>query len=439
MSVASPETGPQSIDRAMELAAAAALAGLGRMTPTRLRSLLAGRSSVDAWAMTRCGLAADGLMADAEAGDREGGQAAQWAREERQAAQLAREWAQAAQAVELAEVWNRYARAGVRIHLLGRPGYPAVLAGDVQAPPVLFSLGRPEALDRPRVAVVGTRAATHYGQEVAAELGAGLAGAGVVVVSGLALGIDGSAHEGALAVESGAPPVGVAGNGLDTAYPTSHAQLWRRVAGAGAVLSEAALGAGPEAWRFPARNRIIAALAQVVVVVESHRVGGAMSTVEAAATRGVPVLAVPGSVRSPASEGTNALLAEGCGPARDVSDVLVALGLEGPGRDQGADQLGPQVGDGRAGDPVGRSMAQSQDLTGADASMLTALGWEPTSTESLLRRTGLGLGEAAVILDRLVEAGRVRDGCGWWEQVSGTPGDRAGHRVGGSRGDQSDR
>ncbi len=434
MSAVLPESGPDSIDRAMELAAAAALAGLDRMTPTRLRNLLAGRSSVDAWAMTRCGLAADALLANGEC-SREAGQAPREAREEGQAAQLARQWAHAAQRVELAEVWSRYALAGVRIHLRDRQDYPSALVDDAQAPPVLFSLGHPQAIDGPRVAVVGTRAATHYGQELAAELGAGLAGAGVVVVSGLALGIDGAAHQGALAAESGAPPVGVAGNGLDTVYPRSHAQLWRRVADAGAVLSEAALGAGPEAWRFPARNRIIAALAQVVVVVESHRVGGAMSTVEAAAARGVPVLAVPGSVRSPASEGTNALLAEGCAPARDVSDVLVALRMEGPGPAEGADQFGPQARDTRGA----HSTDPSEGLEGADASMLAALGWEPTPTETLLRRTGLGLGEAAVILDRLVEAGLVRDGCGWWEQVAGATGGSAGRRVGGPGSGQLDR
>ncbi len=406
---ASPVPASESTDLARELAAAAALAGLDHMTHNRLRRLLTGRSSLDAWVLTRGGMAWEALAPADRAGA---------GREDEPAGQLARRWARAAQRVSLADVWNSYDRAGVGIHRLGCQGYPAALASDAQAPPVLFSIGNPAVLDRPRVAVVGTRAATHYGQEVAAELGAGLAGAGVGVVSGLALGIDGAAHEGALAAVGGAPPIGVAGNGLDSVYPQAHVGLWRRVADAGVVVSEAALGAGPDAWRFPARNRIIAALAQVVVVVESHRVGGAMTTVEAAATRGVTVLAVPGSVRSPASDGTNALLADGCAPARDVSDVLVALGMEGATPDRLAERGDARVADRRPDESAGLSPAGGLGLSGLEAAVLRAVGWEPTHTETVLRRTGLDLGQAAMLLDRLAQAGRVRDCGGWWERLA---------------------
>ena len=121
---------------------------------------------------------------------------------------------------------------------------------------------------------------------------------------------------------------------MDVVYPASSSRLWARLETGGGILSEAAPGAAPEGWRFPLRNRLIAALAHVVVVVESHRSGGALHTVAAADERGVTVLAVPGSVRSPASEGTNALIADGCGVARDAADVLAALELAcaGPGR-----------------------------------------------------------------------------------------------------------
>jgi DNA processing protein len=242
---------------------------------------------------------------------------------------------------------------------------------------------------------------------VAAELGAELSRAGVVVVSGLARGIDGAAHEGALAGwdAGGAPPVGVAGSGLDVVYPPEHARLWARVARAGALLSEAPLGARPEAWRFPWRNRLLAALAQVVVVVESHRGGGSMLTVDAAARRGVPVMAVPGSVRSPASAGTNTLLADGCAPVRDAADVLAALGLTRAGiEDDVSGDRRPLMGN------VAATVSQG------DAAVLKAVGHEPTTTEDVLRRTGLGLGRAAAALDRLEEAGLVRGGDGWWER-----------------------
>jgi DNA processing protein len=252
--------------------------------------------------------------------------------------------------------------------------------------------------DRRRIAVVGTRRCTAYGLDVARDLGRGLAEAGVTVVSGLALGIDGAAHEGALVAGAGAaPPVGVVGSGLDVVYPRRHRQLWRRVAEAGALLSEAPPGAPPEAWRFPKRNRILAGLSDVVVVVESHATGGSMSTVRAAIDRGITVMAVPGSVRSPSSAGTNGLLADGVAPVTDVGDVLVALSLEGAGAT--APLLAPtsaEIDD----DPV-----------------LAAVDWTPTATEEVLRRTGLSVPDAATQLTRLEVRGLVRRRGGWWERV----------------------
>ncbi|MBV8982099.1 MAG: DNA-protecting protein DprA, partial [Acidimicrobiia bacterium] len=228
--------------------------------------------------------------------------------------------------------WARYEKAGVGVHLLGGDTFPAALAADHEAPAVLFSMGDLTALDGPRVAIVGSRRCTRYGRDVAFQLGKGLAREGVRVVSGLALGIDGAAHLGALAAGDGAaPPVAVVGSGLDVVYPRCHAQLWHEIGEAGVVLSEAPLGARPEPWRFPARNRILAALADVLVVVESRAKGGSWHTVKAADTRDVTVMAVPGPVSSPASSYTNELLFTGSSPARDVDDVLVALDLIGRG------------------------------------------------------------------------------------------------------------
>ena len=151
--------------------------------------------------------------------------------------------------------------------------HPPAIAGDIDPAPIMFRLGRVPDPMAPAVTIVGTRRCTPTGRSVAMELGSGLASAGVTVVSGLALGIDGAAHRGALAAQ-GAPVVGVVGSGLDIVYPRGNRDLWDAVSAAGTLLTEAPLGAEPEGWRFPARNRLLAALADVVVVVESKRAGG---------------------------------------------------------------------------------------------------------------------------------------------------------------------
>jgi DNA processing protein len=286
---------------------------------------------------------------------------------------------------------------GIGVHLRGEPTYPSALAEDPQAPAVLFSRGRMDAFDAPRVAIIGTRRCTHYGREVAAELGHDLAVAGAAIVSGLAYGIDGAAHHGACAAGASAP-IGIVASGLDVIYPPRHAELWHEVAEKGVLLSEGPLGTRPDAWRFPTRNRLIAASAQALVIVESHAGGGSMHTVEAAIARSRPVLVVPGSVHSPASVGTNQLLADGCHPARDAADVLVALGIELPSASA-------------------RRRASPRDESGPQADVLGAVGWEPTPLDVILARTGKRLGEVALALDHLVECGAVRAGEGWWERV----------------------
>ena len=140
------------------------------------------------------------------------------------------------------------------------------------------------------------------------------------MVSGLALGIDGAAHEGACG--AGAPPIAVVAGGLDHVYPRRHERLWERVASSGVIVSESPAGVPTEKWRFPVRNRLLAALSDVVVVVESRHHGGSRHTVDAAMDRGVPVGAVPGSIRSATSEGTNALLADGAFPVCSSGDIL---------------------------------------------------------------------------------------------------------------------
>ena len=284
------------------------------------------------------------------------------------------------------------------------------LVGDPGAPAVLCASGDPSVLEaRPAVAVVGTRSATRYGLRVASELGRGLAEAGVVVVSGLALGIDAAAHAGALAAgPTSAPPVAVVGTGLDVVYPAEHRLLWERVVAEGAVLSEAALGTRARRRVFPARNRIIAALSDVVVVVECHGRGGSLHTVEAAARRSIPVCAVPGSVRSPASRGTNGLLVDGCTPVRDVDDVLTALSLV-----RGGPPL--RTVPTPAGEPGGMERPEDS-LDRVERAVWDAVDDTPTTVETVLLRTNLSLAALTEAGDGMADRGLLVAGAGWWSR-----------------------
>jgi DNA processing protein len=347
----------------------------------RLRALLAIGSAREAWYAVR-----DGAMHDVGPPS------------------LLARWRAAAADIDPQESWQALLDQHAGAWVLGQPGYPDALVDDPDPPPILYWQGDHTALERPSVAIIGTRRCTSYGSDVARQLGRDLAAAGVAVVSGLALGIDGAAHEGALAAQPSAPPIAVVGSGLDVVYPSRHRQLWQRVRDSGLLLSEAPLGSPPDAWRFPLRNRIIAGLARVVVVVESHAAGGSMSTVRWAIERGVPVMAVPGSVRSPSSAGTNHLLSEGVAPVTDAQDVLVALSLEGA-----------LVGQAPPSEHAEAPPTNARSPT--DEAVLAAVDWTPTATEDVLRRTDLTLGEASAVLARLEQLGAVRRRAGWWERV----------------------
>ena len=367
---------------------AAALASLPGMGPARLSAILRAEPAALAWERIRGGTGWRNAEAVATLGTRPDALLARWGR--------------AARGVEPVAVWRASVDEGVGVAVIGSPAYPPALAADIEPPGVVFHRGSPDVVAGPRVAVVGTRRCSSTGAAIAWELGRDLAAAGVSVVSGLAAGIDGAGHRGALvAVRDGAPaaPIGVVGSGLDVVYPRGQAELWRAVASHGVLLSEAPLGARPERWRFPARNRIIAALADLVVVVESHRVGGSMHTVDEADRRGIDVMAVPGSVRAPASAGTNGLLAEGRAPVCSADDVLVALGMRPAGR-RSRDETRPRP------DP-------------GDVPVLDAVGWQPATLDQIGVRTGHDLAVLAPALDRLCESGWVARRGGWYERVAG--------------------
>lgn len=365
------------------VAHALALSALPQMGPARLGALLGRWPPEQAWAEVRSGRALN------DAAVRE--------RLSRVPVDLGAQWRSAAAAIEPEVLLDHAAAKGISVLLLGHAAYPSLLADDLDPPLVLFARGDLGVLEGRRVAVVGTRSATEVGRELAFELGAGLAEAGVRVVSGLARGIDGAAHRGAL-VAGAAPPIGVVGSGLDIVYPRESARLWDDITARGLLLSEAPPGAPPEPWRFPARNRIIAALAEVVVVVESRRTGGSMSTVEEALARDRLVLAVPGSVRAAASEGTNHLIAEGASMARDVGDVLVALGFARPNR-------------------LGARGTASEKIGADDLPVAEVLQRRACDLDALIRATGLPLAAVALSVTRLELQGVVARRAGWIEYV----------------------
>jgi DNA processing protein len=210
---------------------------------------------------------------------------------------------------------------------LARHELPPLLRAIHDPPPGLFVRGEAELdlLTRPAVAVVGARACTGYGASVARMLGRELAAAGLVVVSGLARGVDAEAHRGAL--DAGGMTVAVLGCGIDRDYPAAHAELARRIAATGHVLAEYAPGVAPAPWRFPARNRIIAGLCRATVVVEARERSGALITSDLALEEGREVFAVPGEIGSALSAGTNALLKLGAAPLTCAADVLDVYGL----------------------------------------------------------------------------------------------------------------
>jgi DNA processing protein len=219
--------------------------------------------------------------------------------------------------------------AGYRRLARSDPAFPARLRSIHDPPPGLFIRGAAphSLLEAPSVAVVGARACSHYGTSVATSLARELTEAGVLVVSGLARGVDGAAHRGALQAGS---TVAVLGCGIDRDYPRAHASLAAEIARDGLIVSEYAPGVEPAPWRFPARNRIVAGLTLATLVIEARERSGALITADLALDEGRAVLAVPGEITSQLSRGTNHLLRLGAVPVTCAADVLRVLGVDPP-------------------------------------------------------------------------------------------------------------
>lgn len=266
--------------------------------------------------------------------------------------------------------WARRALETIRrddIHVLvrGLTPYPPGLLPLERPPLAVFARGRLELLERPMIGVVGTRAMTPYGREAAHRIAAGIAASGAIVVSGLALGVDGVAHRAA----GPARTVAVLGCGVDVVFPKAHGELQAAIGREGLLLSEQLPGTPPARHRFPLRNRIIAALARAVVVVEAPPGSGALSTAARARDQGRDVFAVPGPIGARGSLGTNALIRDGATLVTSAREVLAALGLPAPSVEEA--ELPPP------------------ELEGQALALWRALDREPRHAEDVAARAGL--------------------------------------------------
>jgi DNA processing protein len=236
------------------------------------------------------------------------------------------QWDEVEQEVQRAE------EAGVKIIPFGSGIYPARLRSIADPPPCLYVKGEIRQQDDKAVAVIGTRSASHYGRRVARDLCRGLASLGFTVISGMARGIDGVAHDEAL--NAGGRTIAVLGSGVDRAYPPEHRKLYHRISENGAVISELPLGAPPLAFNFPARNRLISGLSAGVVVVEATEKSGALITAAIALEQGREVFAVPGEVGSSRSRGGHRLIRQGAKLVENVDDILEEIAPQLVARDR---------------------------------------------------------------------------------------------------------
>lgn len=286
------------------------------------------------------------------------------------------------------------ANADIELLAAGDAGYPAALLETNSAPPMLFVRGQVETLSLPQIAIVGSRNPTGSGRALARDFAEHFSRAGLGIASGLALGIDTAAHEGALS--AGGFTVAVCGTGLDIVYPDANAPLARRIADCGALVSEFPPGTPPLPGNFPQRNRLISALSLGVVVVEAARRSGSLITARCAGDQGREVFAVPGSIHSPQSHGCHQLIRAGAKLVESVDDVLEELRL--PIQNQ---ILNSPVKAARLAPAQAVTMDKDYEI------LLHALGFAPASLDQLVARTGLRAGPVASMLLMLELQGKI--------------------------------
>ena len=283
---------------------------------------------------------------------------------------------------------------GVRLIFQQSDAYPPLLREISDAPPLLFVRGQWDAA-QPSVGMVGSRHATPYGKATAERLAKELAERGLLIVSGGAVGIDAASHRGALA--GGGPTLAALGCGLDVDYPKENRALFEQIRAQGALISEYPLGAQPETWRFPNRNRLISGMALGVIVVEAPIKSGALITSRTAAEQGRPVMTVPGNIDRPASVGSNLLLRDGATPILETDDALHCLGLMTlPARREHQSVL-PLDSDASDSPEISASQkAPPPHLTETQIRLLDGLSQTPRHIDHLAQAAGLNAVQAGV-------------------------------------------
>lgn len=272
---------------------------------------------------------------------------------------------------------NWLAEHDARLITLADSDYPQSLKNIADPPPVLFVMGDARLLRKPQIAMVGSRNPTPTGAESAYQFAASLAHAGLCVTSGMALGIDAQSHRGA--ISTGAPTIAVVGTGIDRTYPASHKSLARTIAGQGAIISEFPLGLPPLAKNFPQRNRIISGLSLGVLVVEAALKSGSLITARQALDQNRDVFAIPGSIHSPQSRGCHHLLREGARLVETAQDILDELRFDPE----------PFSAPNSHGSTAATSDQKLINLDQDHAKLLSCVGFEPTSVDTIVTRSGL--------------------------------------------------
>ena len=286
--------------------------------------------------------------------------------------------------IETATAWMH--EPGNRIVTLADAAYPQALFDQADPPLLLYAKGRVELFNHPALAIVGSRNATRQGEANAEAFAAAIAGAGITVISGLALGIDAAAHRGAL--QTDASTIAVIGTGADRIYPARNASLARSIAEHGLVISEFPLGTPPIASNFPRRNRLIAGLGMGCLVVEAAQRSGSLITARLAAEMGRDVFAIPGSIHSPLARGCHALIRQGAKLVESAQDVLEELRWERKAQ-------------------ASNEMNDALPVDGGDALLLQLLGHDPCSADVLVEKSGLTADNVLAMLTALELDGHV--------------------------------
>ncbi len=287
--------------------------------------------------------------------------------------------------IDLERVMKSIEEKEIKVYTIEDSDYPRRLREINQPPPVLYVRGSINVEDEWAVAVVGTRRVTPYGRQVTAELASFLANNGITVVSGLARGVDAIAHQSAL--KNGGRTIAVLGSGVDVIYPPEHSRLAVDIIKQGALVSDYAVGTKPDGVNFPPRNRIISGLTMATIVVEAGETSGALITAEFAVEQGKEVFAVPGSILTPQSEGTNKLIEQGARPLLKMSEILDVLNLE-------------KI-------PEKQTSRKQFPLNPVESKLLSTLSQDPIHVDEVSRLAELPISEVTAMLTMLELKGMV--------------------------------